>query len=256
MQCLRISFYDPIYVHEVNTTGTLNVCLAAHRCRVDRLINCSSSEALGSAVSVPMKEDHPYVPTTPYGASKAAGELYVHSYANTHKIKVMTVRPFNTYGPREHLKGPHGEVIPKFFVRALAGKNLIIFGNGLQTRDFNYVTDTAEGLYLASCEDKLIGDKIQIASGVETSIKDLASIILEIVNRPESKIEFLDERPGDVMRHWADISKAREMLGYKPNFDIRSGLKKYFQWIKDSGLDPEESLRDEQLINWETKDSH
>lgn len=251
VQCIRVSIRDPYLVHEVNATGTLHLLTAALQENVNRFVYCSSSEVYGSAIHVPMSEEHPLVPTTPYGASKLAGETYARSFFLTYGLPVTVVRPFNTYGAREHFEGPYGEVIPKFVVRSLNDAPLVIFGDGCQTRDFTDVSDTVRGLIAAGECGALVGDVINIARGQEVSINDLAQIVLETVPQSKSKIEHQAPRPGDVMRHYADISKAKRVLGFEPHVEIRQGVKRYVDWLIRSEYDPRALLSKERLRNWE-----
>lgn len=251
VQCIRLSFRDPFLVHEVNATGTLNVLTAALDEGVSRFIYCSSSEVYGTAQCVPMDEGHPLVPTTPYGASKLAGEAYARSYFLTYGLPVTIVRPFNTYGPREHFEGAYGEVIPKFVVRAMNNAPLVIFGDGKQTRDFTDVNDTVRGLMLATENEALIGDVVNIARGREVTVNEVAQIVLECLPFSTSRIEHQEARPGDVRRHYAEISKARRVLGFEPRVDLREGVQRYVDWLRRSEFDPREMLAQEKLRNWE-----
>ncbi len=251
VRCVRISIRDPYVVHDVNATGTLHLLTAALAEKVKRFIYCSSSEVYGTARRAPMDEEHPLVPTTPYGASKLAGEAYARSFFLTYDLPVTIARPFNTYGPREHFEGPYGEVIPKFVVRALNDAPLVIFGDGSQTRDFTEVSDTVRGLMAAGASDALIGDVVNIARGQEVSVRALAQIVLETLPDSQSKIEYQTPRPGDVMRHSADISKAKRVLNFAPRVEIRAGVKRYVEWLQRSEFDPREMLSREKLRNWE-----
>lgn len=251
VQCIRVSIRDPYLVHDVNATGTLHLLTAALDENVKRFIYCSSSEVYGTALRVPMDEEHPLVPTTPYGASKLAGETYARSFCLTYGLPVTVVRPFNTYGPREHFEGPYGEVIPKFVVRALNHAPLVIFGDGSQTRDFTDVSDTVRGLIVAGESDALVGDVVNIARGQEVNIRDLAQIVLDTLPESQSKIEYQAPRPGDVLRHYADISKAQRVLGFEPRIEIRAGVRRYVDWLRRSEFDPREMLTKEKLRNWE-----
>lgn len=251
VQCIRVSIRDPYLVHDVNATGTLHLLTAALDEGVKRFVYCSSSEVYGSAARVPMDEQHPLVPTTPYGASKLAGETYARSFYLTYGLPVTVVRPFNTYGPREHFEGPYGEVIPKFVVRAINNAPLVIFGDGSQTRDFTDVSDTVRGLIAAGECDALVGDAVNIARGREVNIRDLAQIVLDTLPESKSVIEHEAPRPGDVMRHFADISKAKRVLGFEPRIEIREGVRGYVDWLKRSEFDPRDMLAQEKLRNWE-----
>ena len=251
VQCIRVSIRDPYLVHDVNVTGTLHLLTAALDENVERFVYCSSSEVYGTAQRVPMNEDHPLVPTTPYGASKLAGEVYARSFYETYGMPVTIVRPFNTYGAREHFEGPYGEVIPKFVVRALNDAPLVIFGDGSQTRDFTEVSDTVRGLLAAGECDALVGDVVNIARGQEVNINALARLVLETLPQSKSKIEYQAPRPGDVLRHYADISKAQRVLGFEPRVEIHQGVKRYVDWLMRSEVDPREMLQKEKLRNWE-----
>jgi UDP-glucose 4-epimerase len=249
--CLRTSLNDPIFVHETNATATLNMCLAASKNEVKRFIYVSSSEAYGSASYVPMDEEHPLNPTTVYGASKAAGELYALSCWRTYGLPVVVVRPFNNYGPREPSEGPRAEVIPKFVMRVMAGLQPVIFGTGKQTRDFTWVEDTARGIIMAAECDELVGNCINIAFGKEVSIEEVCNLILEKLGYRHMTPHYLDEgRPGDVKRHFAAISKAQRLLGFEPTVDIELGIEQYIHYVQAKSPDLNSWVKQERIKNW------
>ncbi len=248
--CLRVSLNDPVLVHEINATGTLNVCSAAHANGASRVVYVSSSEAYGSARYAPMDEGHPLDPVTVYGASKAAGELYALAYWRTYGLETMVVRPFNSYGPREHAEGMSAEVIPKFVMRTLAGLPPVIFGDGSQTRDFTWVPDTARGIVLAAECDALVGDCVNIARGQEVSIAEIAELVLKAVGREDLEPVREDKRPGDVVRHYADTTKAQRLTGFSTNVDIASGLERYVDWVRAQDPDVAAWARRETVRNW------
>lgn len=246
-QCVRKSINEPFLVHSVNAEGTLSVLEASRVNVIGKFVYISSSEVYGSAVSVPMAEGHPTNPTTIYGASKLAGEFYALSYLRTYELPVVIARPFNTYGEREHFEGVYGEVIPRFVVRALNGLPLQIFGDGSQTRDFTFVMDSAEGIYAVGAKGE-IGEMYNIARGQEVSILDLARIIQKVLGK-DTGIEFKNPRPGDVQRHFADVSRAALDLDFKAKYGIVTGIKKYVEWFRDS-FDPKEALKLYEEENW------
>ncbi|MBI4304527.1 MAG: SDR family NAD(P)-dependent oxidoreductase [Chloroflexi bacterium] len=251
VQGLRLSLLDPYTVHEVNATGTLNMCQAALEAGIERFVCISSSEAYGTAKTVPMGEDHPLVPTTPYGASKLAAEAYARSYYLAFGLPVVVVRPFNTYGPREHLEGVYGEVIPRFVLRVMNGISPIIFGDGLQTRDFTEVRDIVRGMVLACESEAMIGETVNIAAGREVSINDVARIILEVLGRDGDLTPVhVEARPGDVRRHYADISKAGQLLNFQPQISIEEGIRHYIEWVKGQGWDLKRLRQEEVVYNW------
>ncbi len=247
---LRRSLSDPLTNHEINATGTLIVLEAARAAGVRRFVYVSSSEAYGTARERVMDEQHPQEPTTVYGAAKLAGEAYARAYFLTYELPTVIVRPFNAYGPRAHLVGPAGEVIPRFVIFALAGRAPVIFGTGEQTRDFTYVSDTARGIILAGACDELVGDVANIGTGRETSIRDLAQAVLRAVGREDIEPVHEDARPGDVDRHCADISKASRLTGYAPQVDLGEGIARYVEWFKSQGHDHKRLLSQIDVRNW------
>jgi UDP-glucose 4-epimerase len=229
--CLRSSIADPLRSHLVNDLGTLNLLLAARESNVERFVYVSSSEVYGSAKRVPMDEDHPLNPTTPYAASKLAGEAYALSFHRTYGFPAMVVRPFNVYGPREHLDGPSGEVIPRFVAWAMGGQPLVVFGDGLQTRDFTWVGDTVRGIVLAAECDELVGGCVNVARGQEVSVLRVARLIQEIVGT-HVPVQHLAERPGDVRRHFSGVERAQTLLGFSARVGIEDGLERYIDWAR------------------------
>jgi UDP-glucose 4-epimerase len=247
--CVRLSLSQERFVHDVNATGTLNTLLAAKDAHVSRFIYISSSEVYGTAKNEVIDEDHSLEPTTVYGMSKYMGELYTQQFNNLFKLPTIIVRPFNTYGPRSHFEDVYGEVIPRFVIRALNGKQPLIFGAGRQTRDFTYVTDTVDGIIKAAQSDTLLGESINIAYGREVSILEIARIICKETGLPFEPI-MKPARPNDVMRHAASIRKAKTILHYKPTVPIAEGLKTYITWVKKTFPDPKKLMKMIPDTNW------
>jgi UDP-glucose 4-epimerase len=245
---LRASLGNPVKTHEMNATGTLITCLAAVENDVQRFVYVSSSEAYGSAVKTPMREDHPLLPTTVYGASKAAGELYSQACMRTYELPVVVVRPFNSYGPREHASGNSAEVIPKFASRLLAGMPPVIFGNGDQTRDFTWVEETAIGIVKAMESDELVGDSVNIAFGTPVSISEIAEGLIAVLGTQGLSPQFDEARPGDVTQHWADTSKAKAVLGFEARVPIEEGLERYVEWLRSSQRG--QDVEPDRVRNW------
>jgi UDP-glucose 4-epimerase len=250
VQCLRVSLADPTLVHEVNATGTLNVLRAARAAGARRFAYCSSSEVYGSAVDdhAPMPEDHPLLPTTPYGASKAAGELYTDSFRRTYGLPTTIIRPFNSYGPRSHASGAYGEVIPRFVGRVQAGERPVIFGDGQQSRDFTYVEDTAAGIIAAALSDATVGETVNIARGKEITISDVARVVAGACGRPDLEPIYEPERPGDVRRHLAATAKAERLLGYHATIELEQGVRRYLAWVQEKGT--QVSAEEARRRNW------
>ena len=255
LACLgvRHSVHSPIENHEVNAAGTLRLLEASRAAGVPKFVYVSSSEVYGTAQWAPMTEDHPTFPCTVYGGSKLAGEAYTRAFHRTYGYSTVVVRPFNTYGPRSHHEGDSGEVIPKFLLRCLAAKPMVIFGDGTQTRDFTYVSDLARGIILAGTEAAAIGRTINLGSGAEVTINDLARAVAEIAVRPDAEIVHDEGRPGDVLRLCADMSQARALLGYAARVPLADGLSRLLEWYRVQGVSAEELLRNEVVRNWDVK---
>ncbi len=236
ISCLRTSLNHPELSHDVNAGGTLSVLMAAREAGIERFVYVSSSEVYGTAQTVPMREDHPCDPTTVYGASKLAGELYALAYWRTYGLPVSVVRPFNTYGPREPWAGARAEVIPRFALRLLGGTSPVVYGDGSQTRDFTFVSDTVSGIVAAAACDALVGDVVNVAYGSEVSIARIAELLGTLIGRPEIPVEKADPRPGDVARHFADTDKAKRLFDFAPQTDLETGLGLTLDWIRDADI--------------------
>lgn len=252
LACLgvRHSIHAPLENHEVNATATLRLLEMARKNGVERFIYTSTSEVYGTAKWVPMTEDHPTMPMTVYGSGKLAGECYTRAFWRTYNYPTVVIRPFNAYGPRSHHEGDSGEVIPKFMLRAMAGKPLIIFGDGKQTRDFTFVSDTARGIILASQSDELLGETVNIGSGYEIEVNELAQTVLKLVGNSSSTIQHDEDRPGDVLRLYANIDKAKDAVSYAPEYKLSQGLELLLAWYKAKGNSIEDLLKDERVHNW------
>lgn len=246
---IRRSIQDPVGVEEVCARGTLNMCEAARRNKVSCFVYCSSSEVYGTAFRVPMSEEHPLNPRTVYGAAKLAGEHYTLAYHRTYGMATMVVRPFNTYGPREVFSGVHGEVIPRFSVLAWNARPLTVFGEGAQTRDFMHVSDCARGIVQAATCRQLVGSVANIGSGSEISIAELAELILREYGQPQGLIKSAGHRPGDVLRLYADPSRAAAAFGFRTNVQIEEGIASYRRWLEGEWT-PAEALATVQERNW------
>lgn len=211
-----------------------NVALATVPCELLRLgryrtlVHFSSSEAYGSAAYVPMDESHPNVPSTPYAASKLAGDHVVLSYWHTFGLDATVVRPFNNFGPRQNA-GTYAGIIPIVVERATRGEPIEIHGDGEQTRDFVFVRDTADAAVRLFGTPAARGRIVNVASGREVSVNELVRAMLEILGT-DVTVRHVAPRPGDVRRHLASIELARELVGYEPRTSLRDGLAETIAW--------------------------
>jgi NAD dependent epimerase/dehydratase len=224
------SYVAPDSYVDTNVKGTLNICQAALENGVERVIHTSTSEVYGTAQYVPIDEKHPLQAQSPYSASKIGADAMAMSFYNAFELPLTTVRPFNTYGPRQSNRA----VIPTIISQIANGMAQIKLGDVSPTRDFNYVADTCRGfLELARC-DKAIGEVVNIGSNFEISVGDTLDIIKEIMG---SNVEFLTDeerlRPekSEVFRLWCDNTKINSLTGFKPEFSIREGLQATIDWF-------------------------
>jgi UDP-glucose 4-epimerase len=252
LACLgvRHSIHSPLENHEVNATGTLALLIAARENGIKRFVYVSSSEVYGTARSVPMTEEHPTFPLTVYGSSKLAGECYTRAFWRTYGLPTVVVRPFNAYGPRCHHEGDSGEVIPKFLLRCMAGLPMVVFGDGTQTRDFTFVSDTAAGIRLAGTVAAAVGQTINLGNGREICINDLAQKVATVADRPPNIVHDRP-RPADVLRLYADCTLAKDVLGFCTNITLEEGLRQLRQWYLNRGEALESLLENEVVHNWE-----
>lgn len=213
---------------DTNVLITSTICELLREGKFKTLIHCSSSEAYGSAIYVPMDESHPIKPLTPYAASKIASDYVALSYQITFGLDIAIVRPFNTYGPRQN-EGTYAGLVPATIKRIMADLPPIIQGDGLQTRDYSYVEDIAEAIPRMYEELNTRGLVVNLASGQEIAIRDLIRTIIDLMGY-SGKVVFENARPGDVRRHRGDISLARSLINYSPSTDYVTGLRKTIEW--------------------------
>jgi UDP-glucose 4-epimerase len=212
-----------------NVAMTTAVCELGRAGGYARLVQYSSSEVYGTAQTAAIAEDHPLRPHTPYAAAKAATDLVAASYATTFGVPVVTVRPFNTYGERQN-DAAYAGLIPAVVRRVQAGQPVLVHGDGEQTRDMVYVADSVAGTLAAAVRDEAIGTTVNLGSGQEASVNEMVRLILAAMDRPDHPIEHGPERPGDVRRLLADVSRARALLGFEPRTSLEEGLRRTVSW--------------------------
>jgi len=232
VKCLPYGFVDPEGSFMTGVEIAQNLVNLLRKKRYERLLHFSSSEAYGSAIKVPMNEEHPLNPTTPYGAGKAAADLLLLSYHKLFNLEISIIRPFNVYGGRQNMEA-YAAVIPTTIWRILQGETPFIEGDGLQTRDFTYVQDVVDAaLDLLEC-DEALGRVVNIGQGKETTIRDVISMICKEMDFPFEKVEYRPPRPADVRRLCADITLAKELINYAPKISFEKGIKLTIEWFKE-----------------------
>ena len=227
------SYVAPDSYIDTNIKGTLNICQAAKDNNVSKTIITSTSEVYGTAKYVPIDENHPKQPQSPYSATKIGADAIAKSFYNAFELPVVIARPFNTYGPRQSARA----IIPTIITQIASGKKEIKLGDLTPTRDFNYVKDTCEGFVkIANCEN-VNGEEINIGSNYEISMKDTLELIKKIMN---SDVEFVVDsqriRPknSEVNRLWCDNTKIKKLTGFEPKYTIEDGLKETIEWFCNS----------------------
>ena len=231
VKCLPYGFIDPEGAFMTGVEIAHNLANLLRKKKFERLLHFSSSEAYGTAVHVPMDENHPLDPNSPYGAGKAAADLLLLSYYKLYNLEISVLRPFNFYGERQNMEA-YAAVIPVTIWRILNGEKPILEGDGLQSRDFTYVKDGAElAVKMMDC-DKALGKVVNIGQGDEIDIKTTISMICDKLDYPFAKVERKPARPSDVRRLHADITLAKKMLGYSPKTSFNEGLELTIDWFR------------------------
>ena len=215
-----------------NVVGTQVLLDAMRERSVERFVLISSSEVYGTAEADPMTEDHPLNPRSPYAGTKAGGDRLAYSYWCTYGLPITVIRPFNNYGPYQHPE----KVIPRFIIQALTDQPLTIHGGGAASRDWLHVFDTAEAI-TAACEVPLAqieGETINVATGVDESVELIADAVLDLLGKPASLKQHVDDRPGQVDRHIGSTDKAERLLGWRSQIPFHEGLESTVAWYRDN----------------------
>ncbi|MFC1904247.1 SDR family oxidoreductase [Chloroflexota bacterium] len=216
------SIEDPYLDMEVNIHGTLNLLEACQNSNIKRLVYSSSGAIFGEAKYLPVDEDHPLNPESPYGASKMAAEKYCFAFYKIHGVPTTSIRYFNIYGPRQGLS-EYANVISIFINRIKEGKPLTVFGDGQQTRDFVFIEDIVQANLRAATQLDAVGEICNIGTGIGSSLNELISILNEVSGR-DNQVIYADPRAGEVIHSRATIKKAQRILGYNPETTFKEGL--------------------------------
>jgi UDP-glucose 4-epimerase len=223
------SVEDPTRDFEGNIVPTFRLLEACRTRGIGRVVFASTGAAVGE-VPPPIHEEVLPKPLSPYGAGKLAGEAYCHVYAASFGMETASLRFSNVYGPYSLHK--RGNAVPQFVKRCLSGEDIVIYGDGTQTRDFIYVEDLCDCIHRAAITDGVAGEVFQVATAVETSILDLARLVQNVISA-SNQIQFAPPRPGEVYRSRADISKAGRLLGFHPAVALDEGIARTAEWYRE-----------------------
>ncbi len=226
------SVQDPLTSNAANVIGTLNVLLAARDSGVRRVVFASSSSVYGSVPDLPKREDLPTLPISPYAVAKLAGEGYCRAFSRVYEIETVALRYFNVFGPRQDPLSQYAAVIPNFITAILTGTSPTIFGDGEQSRDFTYIDNVVDANLLAANADGVAGETFNIACGERITLNGMLANLGEISGR-QVEATHIDSRPGDIRHSLADISRARELLGYDPKVDFAEGLGRTYAYYSE-----------------------
>ena len=227
------SFQAPRSFIETNVGGTLNVLQAARGAGGTKVVQTSTSEVYGTPEDVPIRETHPLRAQSPYAASKIAADKLAESFAATYELPVVVLRPFNTYGPRQSTRA----VLPAILTQLLAGKDEITLGALWPRRDLTYVDDTVEGFLRAAKSSEAVGETVQLGTGRDVSIEELAQLAMSVLDRSatiRSSEERLRPPNSEVERLLSDPSRAKELLGWTPSVGLEEGIRRTAQWLEST----------------------
>jgi dTDP-glucose 4,6-dehydratase len=228
------SIFDSLLFFQTDVLGTQTVANALVKAgsKVKRFIHVSSSEVYGTASEEAMNEEHPLNPMSPYASAKCGADRLVFSYWATYQVPAVIVRPFNNFGPMQHLE----KVVPRFITSILLDEKLTVHGNGEAARDFLHVEETCRAIDLIlQAPDELVhGETFNVASGEHRSIIEIARDVVELMNYRMDRIQFIEDRPGQVVRHTGDWSKINRVLGWKPLLSWKEGLQRTIAWYEQN----------------------
>lgn len=219
------SVSNPRETHLACVQSTFNLLLAAKEEGVRRLIYAASSSAYGDQPTLPKTEEMRPEPLSPYAAAKLVGEYYCQVFSRSYDIETISLRYFNVFGPRQDPSSPYSGVISRFIALLLNGERPVIYGDGEQSRDFTYITNVVDANKRAAETSRGLGQVINIANGERVTINQVLELLKEITGHTDVAAEYKEERTGDILHSLADISRARELLGYQPTIGLREGLE-------------------------------
>ncbi len=229
------SIKDPITANDVNVTGTLNLLNAAKNLKIKRFVYASSSSVYGDTPILPKREDMPPNPQSPYAVTKLTGEYYCSVFYKVYGLPTVSLRYFNVFGPFQDPESQYAAVIPKFINAVLHHNSPVVYGDGEQSRDFTFIDNVVDANILSCRNDKSSGKVFNIACGNRYTLNRLLTEVSYLTGN-KANPQFIEPRSGDIRHSQADISSARELIGYRPKIDFREGLKRTVEWFKGQTL--------------------
>jgi UDP-N-acetylglucosamine/UDP-N-acetyl-alpha-D-glucosaminouronate 4-epimerase len=225
------SVEDPLTSNAVNIDGTLNVLLAARDAKVKRVVFAASSAAYGDFPTLPRVETQPPRPLSPYALTKLAGEYYCLLFTRLYGLETVPLRYFNIFGPRQNPHSPYTGVLSKFITAYLRGTTPVIFGDGEQSRDFTFIANTVDATLRACTAREAPGHIINVGVGERHTLNETITLLNKIFSK-QVKPQYTGPRPGDALHSHADISLARQLLGYRPRVGFEEGLRRTVEWVR------------------------
>jgi len=227
------SVKDPIETNRVNVDGTLNVLIAARDAKVKRVVFAASSSAYGETPTLPKVESMQPQPISPYGVSKYVGELYAQTFGRVYGLENVSLRYFNVFGPRQDPNSPYSGVLSKFCTSFLEGTEPVIFGDGEQSRDFTFIENVVQANILACEAPNASGKVFNVGTGNRFTLNQTVQM-LQSISGQKLEAKYEPARDGDIRDSQADITQARELLGYDPQVQFEEGLQRTFEWYRES----------------------
>jgi UDP-N-acetylglucosamine/UDP-N-acetyl-alpha-D-glucosaminouronate 4-epimerase len=226
------SIKEPQTTTDVNVSGTVNVLQACVDKKVKRVVFASSSSVYGQSPVLPQHEELPLAPISPYGASKAADEVYMLAFYETYGLQTICLRYYNVFGPRQDPTSQYAAAIPLFVSSLLRDQSPVIFDDGEQTRGFTYIENVMNANYLAATAPKTHGEAMNISTADAVSVNTVVNTIRELLGKTNIEPKYAPPRPGDIKHSLADVSKAKKIIGYEPTITFEEGIRKAIDWYK------------------------
>jgi nucleoside-diphosphate-sugar epimerase len=228
------SVENPEQSHLASVDGTFNLLQAARQQNVRRVVYAASSSAYGDQPTLPKVEDMAPDPLSPYAVAKLVGEYYCQVFTRVYGLETISLRYFNVFGPRQDPGSQYSGVVSRFISALCSDEQPVIFGDGEQSRDFTYIDNVVAANLKAATTTKGVGNVINVATGERITLNQLLAELKDLIGKPQVEVDYREPRVGDVRHSLADISRARELLGYEPNVGLREGLRRTIDWWKTS----------------------